>query len=143
MSTAVIVWIALLVVFVIIEAATAQLVTIWFAAGSMVSLISALLHAPIWLQVLLFFVVSAVTLAATRPLVRKITKNKDSRLNADRCIGQQAVVTEEINNVEGKGLAKADGKIWSARSADDSVIPEGSLVTIEKIEGVRLIVIQK
>lgn len=140
MSIQTIVWIALLVFFVIIEAATAQLVTIWFAAGALVSLIAALLHAPIWLQAVLFFVVSGITLAATRPLVKKLTKKQESRLNADRCIGQTAVVTEAVDNLAGKGMVKADGKDWSARSADGSIIPEGTYVTIEKIEGVKLIV---
>lgn len=138
--TPVIVWGVLLAAFIVIEAATAQLVTIWFAAGAVVALFAALFKAPILLQVALFVVVSVVALVATRPLVKKITNSKESKMNADRCIGTTAIVTEAINNIEGKGLAKADGKIWSARSADGSEIPQGSQVIIERIEGVKLIV---
>ena len=140
MTTPIIVWIAMLVVFIVIEAATAQLVTIWFAAGALAALITALAHGPIALQVVVFVVVSIVALIATRPLVRKITNTKEARLNADRCIGQTAVVTEEINNIDGTGMAKTDGKVWTARSADGSVIPEGAQVKVDKIEGVKLIV---
>lgn len=140
MTTPIIVWIAMLAVFIVIEAATAQLVTIWFAVGALASLIAALAHAPIAGQVVLFVVVSTVALFATRPLVRKITNTKEARLNADRCIGQTAVITETVNNIDGTGMAKIDGKVWTARSADGSVIPEGTQVTVDKIEGVKLIV---
>ncbi|MBR3438467.1 MAG: NfeD family protein [Clostridia bacterium] len=140
MTTPIIVWIAMLALFVVIEAATAQLVTIWFAVGALASLIAALVHAPIAIQIVLFVVVSVVALFATRPLVRKITNTKEARLNADRCIGQTAVITETINNIDGTGMAKIDGKVWTARSADGSVIPEGTQVTVDKIEGVKLIV---
>ncbi len=140
MTTPIIVWIAMLELFVVIEAATAQLVTIWFAVGTLASLIAALVHAPIAIQIVLFVVVSVVALFATRPLVRKITNTKEARLNADRCIGQTAVITETINNIDGTGMAKIDGKVWTARSADGSVIPEGTQVTVDKIEGVKLIV---
>lgn len=140
MTTPIIVWIAMLALFVVIEAATAQLVTIWFAVGALASLIAALVHAPIAIQIVLFVVVSVVALFATRPLVRKITNTKEARLNADRCIGQTAVITETINNIDGTGMAKIDGKVWTARSADGSVIPEGTQVTVNKIEGVKLIV---
>ena len=140
MTNAIYVWGALIVLFLIIEAATAQLVTIWFAAGALAALIASALGAGTAVQIVVFVVVSAVTLAATRPLVKKITNKKEARLNADRCIGQFAIVTEAINNIEGTGLAKADGKIWSARSSDGSVIPEGAQVKVDRIEGVKLIV---
>lgn len=140
MSTPVIVWIAMLAVFIVIEAATAQLVTIWFAVGALAALATALAHGPIALQVVVFVVVSIIALIATRPLVRKITNKKEARLNADRCIGNTAIVTETINNIDGSGMAKTDGKVWTARSADGSIIPEGAQVKVDKIEGVKLIV---
>lgn len=140
MSTPVIVWIAMLAVFIVIEAATAQLVTIWFAVGALAALVTALAHGPIALQVVVFVVVSIIALIATRPLVRKITNKKEARLNADRCIGNTAIVTETINNIDGSGMAKTDGKVWTARSADGSIIPEGAQVKVDKIEGVKLIV---
>ena len=89
-----------LVLLLIVEGATAQLVTIWFAAGALAALIAAALNAPLWLQITLFVVISAVTLIATRPIVRKITKRKAENLNADRIIGKQAIVTESIDYLE-------------------------------------------
>ncbi|MBR3738003.1 MAG: NfeD family protein, partial [Eubacterium sp.] len=65
---------------------------------------------------------------------------KAQKTNADRCIGEDAVVCEEINNLEAKGQVKVDGKIWSARSSDGSIIPTDTIVTVEKIDGVKLIV---
>ena len=139
----VILWAVALVAFLIIEGATAQLVTIWFAAGALVSLIAAVLKAPVWLQVVLFVGVSAVTLFATWPIVKKIRNRKAENLNADRVIGQTAVVTETIDNIEGTGSVKIDGVVWTARTADQSRIESGKLVIIEKIEGVKVIVKEK
>ena len=136
----VIVWAVALVVFLVIEGVTAQLVTRWFAAGALVSLVSAALKAPEWLQIVLFVVVSAVTLIATRPLVKKLTGRKAENLNAERIIGQTAVVTEAINNIEGTGSVKIDGVVWTARSSGDEAIEAGAQVVIEKIEGVKVIV---
>ena len=133
-------WIVLLVVFVIIEAMTPQLVTIWFALGSFAALIANILHAAEWIQWLVFITVSAVAVLATRPLVKKFSKPNSQPTNADRCIGKTAVVTEEIDNIMSKGAVTLNGLEWSARSEDDSVIPKGSRVTVIKIDGVKLIV---
>ena len=140
MKSLIIMWAVAFVLLLIVEGATAQLVTIWFAAGALVALIAAALKAPLWLQIALFVVVSAITLVATRPIVRKITNRKAENLNAERIVGRQAIVTERIDNLEGTGAVKVDGLIWTARSADDSVLEQGSRVTIEKIEGVKAIV---
>lgn len=133
-------WIVLLVVLVIVEAATAQLVTIWFAAGAAAALIAERCHAPEWLQWIIFIAVSVIALIATRPLVRKATKTKRQPTNADRCIGQTAVVIEEINNIEGKGQVHVNGIPWTARSLDGTVFKKDELVTVERIDGVKLIV---
>lgn len=133
-------WIVLLVVLVIVEAATAQLVTIWFAAGAAAALIAERCHAPEWLQWIVFIAVSVIALIATRPLVRKATKTKRQPTNADRCIGQTAVVIEEINNIEGKGQVHVNGIPWTARSLDGTVFKKDELVTVERIDGVKLIV---
>ncbi len=133
-------WIVLLVVLVIVEAATAQLVTIWFAAGAAAALIAERCHAPEWLQWIIFITVSVIALIATRPLVRKVTKNKRQPTNADRCIGQTAVVLEEISNIEGKGQVQVNGIPWTARSLDGTVFKKDELVTVERIDGVKLIV---
>ena len=139
----VIIWAVALVAFLIIEGATAQLVTIWFAGGALVALIAAVLKAPFWLQVVLFVGVSAVTLFATWPLVKRIRNRKAENLNADRVIGQTAVVTETIDNIEGTGSVKIDGVTWTARTAGEPRIEAGAQVTIERIEGVKVIVKEK
>ncbi|MBR6334548.1 MAG: NfeD family protein [Clostridia bacterium] len=88
----------------------------------------------------MFVVVSGVTLAATRPLVKRITGKKKQALNADRIIGSTAVVSETVDNLKGTGCVKVSGVPWTARSADDSVIETGKSVSVEKIEGVKVIV---
>lgn len=133
-------WIVLLVVLIIVEAVTAQLVTIWFAAGAAAALVAELCDLPEWLQWIIFIAVSVIALVATRPLVRKATKSKMQPTNADRCIGQTAVVTEDINNIEGKGQVHVNGTTWTARSSDGSVFRKDERVTVEKIDGVKLIV---
>ena len=138
--TMLIFWVILLVILVVIEAVTAQMVTIWFAAGAAAGIVAELLGAEIWLQWVVFIAVSAITLIITRPLVRKLTKTKIQPTNADRCIGQTAIVTEDIDNIEGKGQVHVNGTVWTARSADGSVFKKDERVTVEKIEGVKLIV---
>ncbi len=133
-------WIVMLVAFVVIEASTAQLLTIWFAVGSLAALISQMLGADIWLQWLIFVAVSAIVVAATRPLVKKYARPKVQPTNADRCIGQTAVVTEDIDNVAGKGAVKVNGIEWSARSESGKTIKTNETVTVAKIDGVKLIV---
>jgi membrane protein implicated in regulation of membrane protease activity len=138
-----IIWAIAIVAFAVAEGMTAQLVSIWFVFGSIVGLISALCDADIWVQIILFVAVTIITLLATRPIVKKKLYTKVQPTNADRCIGQEGVVTEEINNLSPSGQVKADGKIWTARSSDKSIIPQGTVVIIEKIDGVKLIVKQK
>ncbi len=138
--TMLIFWVVLLVVLVVIEAVTAQMVTIWFAAGAAAGIVAELLGAEVWLQWVIFIAVSAIALIVTRPLVRKLTKTKIQPTNADRCIGQTAVVTEDIDNIEGKGQVQVNGTVWTARSSDGSVFRKDERVTVEKIDGVKLIV---
>lgn len=140
MNTAFIFWLVFLIAFIVVEAVTAQLVTIWFAAGSLCALIAAVLKAPMWLQITIFVVVSAITLIATRPLVKKLKSKPSFTPNADRVIGQKAIVTEEIDNLAAKGRAEVNGMSWLARSEDNSKISAGAEVVILRIDGVKLIV---
>ncbi|MBR2732549.1 MAG: NfeD family protein [Clostridia bacterium] len=136
-------WVVLLAVFLIVEAMTAQLVTIWFAVGAGAALIVRLCKLPLWLQLVVFLVVSAAALLLTRPLLKKLTKQSAQPTNADRCIGQIAVVTEKIDNLAGKGQAVVQGSVWTARSSDGAVIPKDACVRVERIDGVKLIVSQQ
>ncbi len=134
-------WAVLLMLFAVIEIVTPQMTTIWLAASSGVALIVAFfLPNVIWLQILVFVLVSVILLIFTRKLSQRILKGKKKRLNADRCIDQQAVVTEDINNLLGKGQVNIKGAIWTARSENDEIIQKGELVTVKRIEGVKVIV---
>ena len=134
-------WVAALVVFLIVEAVTAGLVSIWFVFGSRVALICAALGAAVWLQIFWFVIVSVATLVLTRPLVKRYVDSRSVATNADRSIGRAAVVTERIDNLAATGAVKLDGVVWTARSTDDAVaIETGERVTVRAIEGVKLIV---
>lgn len=134
-------WVAALVVFLIVEAVTAGLVSIWFVFGSLVALICAALGAAVWLQIFWFVIVSVATLVLTRPLVKRYVDSRGVATNADRSIGRAAVVTERIDNLAATGAVKLDGVVWTARSTDDAVaIEAGERVTVRAIEGVKLIV---
>ncbi|MBQ7638615.1 MAG: NfeD family protein [Clostridia bacterium] len=137
----ILIWLGLTVVFAVIEGATAQLTTVWFALGSIVALILAACGVKsVTTQVVVFVAVSVISLIATRPLVKKIIHKRVEPTNADRNIGETGVTVSEINNMLGTGEVNLKGTIWTARSEDDSVIPKDSEVTVLKIEGVKLIV---
>ena len=133
-------WIALLVAFIVIEASTAQLVTIWFAIGAIGGLIASAFNLEIWIQILIFVAVSAITLLATRPFVKRFSDSKKEPTNADRYIGKKAVVVESIDNIHSKGAVTVGGLEWTARTADGSTVDKDEIVTIEAIEGAKLIV---
>lgn len=135
------IWIALLAIFIIIEATTAQLLTIWFAVGAFASLLTSFVTDNVAIQIGVFVIVSAIVLAVTRPIVKKITKKNVQPTNADMYIGQEGIITETVSNIDAKGLVKVKGSVWTARSADErKSIPEGARVKVLKIEGVKLIV---
>lgn len=133
-------WLAVVIAASLLEMATTQLVSIWFAAGGVVALISCTLGAPIPVQIMVFVVAAALLLAFTRPLVKKSLAVRKTNTNADRYIGKIALVTQEINNTLAVGQANVLGSVWTARSSDGSVIPAGSRVIVEAIDGVKLIV---
>ena len=140
METTSICWLAVFVLLIVIELATMGLTTIWFAGGAVAGFIASMLGANVVIQAVVFFVVSIVLLIFTRPFaVRYINSNK-TKTNIDGLIGQEALVLEEINNIRETGCARLEGKEWTARSVDDSVIPADTVVIVERIEGVKLIV---
>ena len=133
-------WLAAVIIFCCVEAATVGLVSIWFAGGSLAALIAASLGAPFWLQITLFVVVSGVLIALLRPLMRKVILPKKTATNADRHIGQVALVTEEIDNLRETGAVKLDGVVWTARSLSNQVIPVGTAIRVRSFQGVKVIV---
>jgi len=133
-------WIAMVIIFLAVEAATVSLVSIWFVGGSLVAMIAALLNASIPVQVILFFVVSLLLLVGVCPYFRKKQMGKKIATNADRILEMKAIVTEGIDEISGCGAVKVDGKIWSARTENGENLPEGTIVKVLRIEGVRAIV---
>ena len=135
-----IIWIAAMVIFGVVEAVTVGLASIWFVVGSVAGLIAAICGGPVWLQIALFFVVSIVCLAATRPLVKKLLHKDVTATNADRVLGQTARVTESIDNAVPTGAVYVGGMTWTARSESGQPIPRNAQVKIVRMEGVRLFV---
>ena len=135
-----IVWLVLLAAFLITEAATVTVVSLWFAVGSLAALIASLLGAALWLQILLFLAVSAVALAALRPIVRKYIHPKLTATNVDSVIGAVGLVTAAIDNVSATGQVKLGAMEWTARSTSGTPLAAGTLVKVDRIEGVKVFV---
>ena len=130
-----------LVALVVIELLTMGLTTVWFAGGAFVATIAALFHAPLFLQIILFLVVSALLLFFTRPLAVKYFNKDRIRTNAESLVGRQAIVISEIDNLQGIGQVNVGGMEWSARTRVDGVrLPVGTVATVLAINGVKLIV---
>lgn len=135
-----VVWLVLLVLFAIAEAATVALVSIWFAAGALAALLCSIITGDIWIQILVFVVISAITLAVVRPLARKHIFPHRVPTNADRVIGREGVITQDVDDVASTGAVIIGGMAWTARSENGATIPEGTVVTVKRIEGVKLYV---
>ena len=138
-----ILWLVALIVLLIVEFLTMGLTTIWFAGGALIALIAALCGAPLWLQIVLFIVVSIVLLLVTRPIAMKYWNKDRIKTNAESLIGQTALVTEEIDNLKAKGVVTVNGNEWTARSADNRLISKDAVVIIKEIQGVKLLVEEK
>ena len=134
------IWLALAVVFLVAEAATVTMVSLWFAGGCLAALLVAATGGGWGLQVFAALAVSALLLACLRPLARKHFTPKLTRTNVDAVIGTQGYVTADIDNMAATGTVKLGAMEWSARSADGTPIPKGTLVKAERIEGVKVYV---
>lgn len=135
-----IIWLVLLVAFVMLEASTVSIVSVWFAAGALVALVAALLGAQLWLQAVLFAAVSAILLTALRPLARKHFTPKLTPTNVDAVIGTEGLVTVAIDNIHSVGQVKLGAVEWSARSTDGQIIEVGSRIKVDRVEGVKVFV---
>ena len=136
-------WFAVAIGFLVLELITTQFISIWFAVSALITGIIKVIanDLPMTWQIVIFVVLSAILVAASRPLVKKYLKKGDeAKTNMDLNIGKKVIVTETINNIEEKGLVKLNGIIWTARSDDDSIIEQDSLVTIKQFEGNKIIV---
>ena len=133
-------WAVVLLAFIVVEAVTVNLVSAWFAAGALAATLCAFFGGEIWLQVVLFFVVSAVMLVLLRPMAKKHFTPKLTKTNVDAVIGTTGKVTIRIDNDASTGQVKLGAMEWTARSADGSVIEEGTRITVDRIEGVKVFV---
>lgn len=137
-------WLILFVVLLVIEIITLGLTTIWFAGGAIVAFVASVLGAPLWIQIVLFFLVSILLLFVTRPIALKYLNANRTKTNAESLIGKIGVVTAEINNLRGEGSVIINGQEWTARTVENSqTIEKDQLVIVKEISGVKLIVEQK
>ena len=134
------IWLVVVVVTAIIEGVTVGLVSIWFTAGALAALIVSLFWHNAVGQLVVFLVVSGLALALLRPLARKYLSPRRVATNADRVVGQRVLVTEEIDGLRGTGAVKVRDLVWTAHAADDQIVPVGTVVIVERIEGAHVIV---
>lgn len=136
----IIIWAVAFVFFLICELATSMaLVSIWLALAALISMFCAMAKLSFLTQLIVFVVSSIILLIATRPIARKL-QGRFTPTNYERDIGKTAEVVEDIDNSANKGRVKLDGTYWSARTADNVTISAGSVVTVLKVEGTKLIV---
>lgn len=141
MNLAAIIWFGLLLVFLVVEAACPiHLVSIWFAAGALVAMLASFLGAAVWLQVLLFLLVSCALVALLWPFIKKFLNPNLVKTNIDAIVGSEGYVTVDIDNVAATGQVKLGAMEWTARSTSGQLIPKGTLVKVERIEGVKAFV---
>lgn len=133
-------WIILAVVMALLEAVTVQMVSIWFAIGAAAGYVTSLFTDNIIIQVAVALVFTGITLVVTRPIAKRLINTKKTHTNSDKYIGKTAVVTIDIDNVSAVGQVKVENSVWSAKSADDSIIEKDSKVLVKSIEGVKLVV---
>lgn len=137
-------WIIIFIVLLIIEIATLGLTTVWFAAGALAAFLAGILGAGLAVQIVLFLVVSIVLLVLTRPVALKYFNNKRQSTNVESMIGRQGVVLGTIDTIKSQGLVEVDGETWSARTDEpEGVIPKDTVVSVEGVQGVKLIVKKK
>lgn len=136
----ILIWALTAALFLVIELVTVGMVSLWFTVGALAALVAALLGAALWLQVLLFLIVSGACFLLLYPRLKRLIGKNRQATNADMALGQTCVVTRRIDNIAGTGTVSFGGKTWSARTDDGSVAEEGALVRADKIQGVKLIV---
>ena len=136
-----IIWFCLMVVFLIVEAACPiHLVSIWFAAGSLMAMVVSFFGGPLWLQIAVFLAVSCLLLALLWPFIKKFLRPKLEKTNVDAVIGTRGVVTVTIDNTAAAGQIKLGAMEWTARSTSGAVIEKGTVVRVDRIEGVKAFV---
>lgn len=138
------VWVIIIAACIFAEIATLGLTVIWFAGGAAVALGTAIAGGGIWLQIILFIIVSVVLMILIRPYAKKRFNTRRTATNVDSILGQTGIVLSEIDNLQSQGLVKIGGQEWTARSMDSSeTIAPGEEVIVDRVEGVKVIVRKK
>ncbi len=133
-------WLAIVVLAVVAEAATAGLVSIWLIPGALVAMILAFFGVDVWIQLVVFLVLSIIGILCFRKLARRFLPQKEVRTNVDSVMGEKCVVCERIDNLAGHGQVKVKGTLWAARALEaDAIYEEGAVLTVVAVEGVKLI----
>ena len=133
-------WLVAMLIFLMAEASTVTLISIWFAAGALVALIAAMLGAGIKLQIALFLAVAAVLLLSLRKIVKRYIIPHAPKTNIDSVIGSVGIVKTPIDNVAARGQVEIAGMDWTARSSSGEPIPAGRKIRVDRIEGVKVFV---
>ena len=136
------IWLLVIIASIVVEISTTAMVSIWFVPGGVLCMLLAALHVAVWVQAVVFFVLSACLIIAFQCFFKnklKTSDNKDKATDLDLVIGSLAMVSERIDNDASEGCVKLEGKYWSARSNDGSTIEVGEKVEIIAVSGVKLI----
>ncbi len=134
-----VIWTIIIIISIIVEALTVNLVSIWFALAALVALLCDQMALSIATQIILFTIISVVIIAITRPIAKKYLKGKITKTNLDRAIGKHCLVTETITP-DKKGEAKVMGTLWLAASLDNEIIEAGQYAEVVSIEGAHVVV---
>lgn len=135
-----VIWITAIIVFAVLEAVTYQLVSAWFAIGAVGGLVTYLLGYDFNAQMIVFLILTVLSLCCLRPLSMKKLKAKGLKTNVETLAGQEIIITKTVDNINGQGEGKINGMTWTVRSVNNSIIPENQRALVEKVEGVKLIV---
>lgn len=140
---AIIIWLAIAAVLILFEIVSLGLTTIWFAGGALVAAFAAYLEAHWLIQIVLFAAVSLILLLVTRPLAVKHLMKDNEKTNVESLVGESGIVIKTIDNIRSEGTVKLNGLEWTARSENDEIIEQDSVVEVKAISGVKLIVAKK
>ncbi len=136
----IIVWSVLAALFLVIELVTVGMVSIWFLMGALAALLSAALGAALWVQIVLFVLISGICFAFLYPRLKRFVRKTQQPTNADRVLGQTCRVVRSIDNVSGTGAVRVDGRVWTARSENGERMESGEFAEVVDMQGVKLIV---
>lgn len=137
-------WLLIFIILLIIEICTMGLTTIWFAGGALAAFVMGIIGFGTTVQLVVFSIVSIVLLVSTRPIALKYFNKERQKTNAESLIGKQALVLEDVDTLHNKGMVEVNGQEWSAKTEEPSgVIAKNTVVTIEGIQGVKLIIKEK